>query len=80
MLLLTVTVVTFMVNIEENGQLQHDVYYKLDQSYRDFEIVKCVLYKKLLLFCYCGGQDLQLHTYRSLGPQRYRIGKHLRLF
>src|ERR1044072_9326098 len=37
------------INIEENGQQQPDVYFKLDQ---DYYIISFVLYKKTLLFCY----------------------------
>ena len=39
----------WLVNVEENGQQQPDMYFKLDKSY---DIRKFVLYKKILLFSY----------------------------
>jgi hypothetical protein len=42
------------INIEENGQQQPDVYFKLDQKYT---IESSVLYKKTLLFCYYDESD-----------------------
>ena len=43
------SILGWTINIDENGQQQPDVYFKLDQGYiiRSF-----VLYKKTLLFCY----------------------------
>ena len=44
----------WLVNVEENGQQQPDVYFKLDKSY---EIHEFVLYKKILLFRYDDGSS-----------------------
>jgi hypothetical protein len=43
------SILGWTINIEENGQQQPDVYFKLDQ---DYNIKSFVLYKKTLLFCY----------------------------
>jgi hypothetical protein len=43
------SILGWTINIEENGQQQPDVYFKLDQ---DYNIKSFVLYKKNLLFCY----------------------------
>jgi len=43
------SILGWTINIEENGQQQPDVYFKLDQAYN---IQSFVLYKKTLLFCY----------------------------
>jgi len=44
------SILGWTINIEENGQQQPDVYFKLDKEYRHIE--SFVLYKKTLLFCY----------------------------
>src|SRR5438045_2020806 len=43
------SILGWTINIEENGQQQPDVYFKLDQEY---SIWSFVLYKKNLLFCH----------------------------
>ena len=40
------------INIEQNGQQHPDVYFKLDESYRSYEIESFKLCKRTLLFCY----------------------------
>ena len=41
----------WLVNVEENGQQQPDVYFKLDKSYK-IDIDSFILYKMILLFCH----------------------------
>ena len=43
------SILGWKINIEENGQQQPDMYFKLDQKYK---IQKFVLYKKTLIFKY----------------------------
>ena len=43
------SILGWTINIEENGQQQPDVYFKLDNKYY---IESFVLYKKNLLYCY----------------------------
>ena len=44
------SILGWTINIEENGQQQSDVYFKLDKDYSS--IRSFVLYKKTLLFCH----------------------------
>ena len=44
------SILGWSVNIKRNGQQQPKVDFKLDKSYN---IISFVLYKKVLLFCYC---------------------------
>ena len=48
------SILGWTINIEENGQQQPDVYFKLDKKYN---IDSFVLYKKTLLFCDCAYGD-----------------------
>ena len=43
------SILGWLANIEENGQLQQDVYFKFDQLY---DIRSFVLHKHIVLFCY----------------------------
>src|SRR5947207_2885503 len=47
----------WLVNVEENGQQQPNVYFKLDKSYKSYKFKEFKLHKKILLFSHyynCG--------------------------
>ena len=54
------SILGWTINIEENGQQQPDVYFKLD---KDYTIYSFVLYKKTLLFCYFDTSDRYFRKY-----------------